>query len=158
MNKAILNKISIFLSLFSILICAILSLMLSGCQSTGIKPLNKKLLSQNQMEYRELIPVTNTFVLVQPKRTVTVEIPKEEIRNKSISNDVVKLEIDIPAITNTFKVVDNKSQYSNKSFYTSGSFLLIWYSSVGLILGMGYLIWKMFIRKRKTVVKQENKV
>lgn len=133
-----------------------LVILLISCKSTGLSPINKKYLSGGQTKSAEYISTTNTVFLVQPSKTITVEIPKEYIEKHVNSSNLLRIEVEIPAITNTVKLIDNKPRL-DKSFYSSGSFLMLYYGGIAAVFSVGYLIWKYFFKK-KNLAKPKNLV
>lgn len=130
-----------------------LILVLSCARNTGIKPLDNKTLNDRFSQVSSL-ETTNTVLLVQPSKTVTIEIPKEYIK-KNISNDIIKIEVTIPATTNTARIV---TKSNNSSFYLSGPFLLMYFGALAFVFGGGYLIWKFFNKRKNNLHKTNKKV
>lgn len=133
----------IILILFSIFI-------FTGCTSRGIKSMPWSELNgsktQNKIEYKSQ-PTTNTLMVVQPERTVVVEVPEEYIKKNVDSNNTLKVKIEIPAFTNTIKLVQPAIK-NNESKSFSGSFLVLYYGSIGVIVSL--IIYFVNNKKKKT--------
>lgn len=107
-------------------------MILTGCQS-GIKPLDKKQLNGKAKLQITTNVISKELELKIPAQTnvIKVDISKlEEGKNKVLEIKIVS------------EPIVYKLDIQEKSFNISSNFLILWYGTAFIVLGIFYLFWK----------------
>ena len=124
---------------------SILSILLIGCQATGIKPISNAELNGTKKPAVIVQPPKVVTVII-PKKTNTLVVPVQEVKKAVDNNEPLKLNIVSDAVTNTIILESPAPEVVGKNF------LAWWYGTIiiGILIWFAYFAQKKFFRKKKT--------